>query len=368
MGGKGDPKPYPIQRDYRNNTNNAIHLQETKSIKSSLHQNLTGRSKDKEEIVPESESAGKSHGDKNDVIPIKGKKSVKLSRRKKSRGKSKVKKQMTLESDSESKSSESGSDTIPVKGTKSAKSSHHKKSKGRSRVREQLTPESESDDKSRGKRRSKSNRKRSNSRRKDRQRSESEDESSDSTHSEEFREKSDRLKRKKSKSIYSKIVDGLLGEKSSSDSESEESQAKELTPPSSVDVGRGDMSVVQTEITNFSQDSFEKYEKKSMIPVAFGGRGFFRPSSRQISSPATPEKDEYTTIGNVMSFKKGRSKVGRKTTRNKSVRESRGDDNSTATDGSEDYSDSSRDECTEYTGYTGYTEDKSQYTRRKSRY
>ena len=59
----------------------------------------------------------------------------------------------------------------------------------------------------------------------------------------------------------------------------------------------------QTELTNFSQDSYEKYEKPDGIPAAFGGKGMFRPTSRERHIDYIPEEDEYRSVGKVMSVR-----------------------------------------------------------------
>ena len=59
----------------------------------------------------------------------------------------------------------------------------------------------------------------------------------------------------------------------------------------------------QTEITNFSQDSYEKYEKPDGVPTAFGGKGMFRPNSRERHIKYIPDEDEYRSVGKVMSVR-----------------------------------------------------------------
>ncbi len=142
----------------------------------------------------------------------------------------------------------------------------------------------------------------------------------------------------KTKSLYDQFMDGIFGTNSESASrsneeddnedEDEDESSDESTdpgpPPQDVQVGA--MSIAgRSLITNFTQDSYEQFEKPSIVPAAFGGNGFFRPSSRQRSIRALPTQDEYTTIGKVMSFGKGKGHGSRKQMQKGATRESRDD-------------------------------------------
>lgn len=142
----------------------------------------------------------------------------------------------------------------------------------------------------------------------------------------------------KTKSLYDQFMDGIFGPNSESasrsneedddeDEDEDESSDESTDPgPPPQDVQLGAMSIAgRSQITNFTQDSYEQFEKPSFVPAAFGGNGFFRPSSRQRSIRALPTQDEYTTIGKVMSFGKGKRHGSRKQMQKRATRESRDD-------------------------------------------
>jgi len=120
--------------------------------------------------------------------------------------------------------------------------------------------------------------------------------------------------RRKDKPLYDKFMDGIFGEKSIQSRLSGGSSSSETlpTPPQSVKIRSNRSvarSIARTEITNFTQDSWEKWEKGQNYPVAFGGNGLFnfsRPNSRQSrqrSAQGIPIGDEYTTVGRVLSIR-----------------------------------------------------------------
>jgi len=83
--------------------------------------------------------------------------------------------------------------------------------------------------------------------------------------------------------------------------ESEESESSEDSPapgplPDHVNISRRSIRRVNTDITNFTQDSYEQFEKPKILPKSYGSDGHFLPSRIERSIRDINEGDEYISV------------------------------------------------------------------------